>query len=224
MSKGTDPSVQELISLLDFRADMVLAQISRDEPHSQDAAGGAAVQSVRDMTTAGQSTEPVDDLEREFAQLHERNKKALIDGDFVLSHEITRHIQERLHSARLFMRSSLQQAFIYSKMAFFSNFYVSGSIYPGPLPQSLKKNPNPVVLMWKEEAVEQKRIRDEQVAQRRHQIEVAERIKSFKVGAKAPRAEAIAKGVRLGGDRCPYCHFSYAWDGMDCRHCRFQDV
>jgi hypothetical protein len=225
ISEGTDASVHDLISLLDFRADMVLAQMARDEPQSPNAAGDAAPESARDMTMAVQSTPPVDDLGREFAQLHERNKKALIDGDFVLSHEITRHIQELLHDTRLFMRSSLRYAFMYSKMAFFSHFYVSGSMYPGPLPQSLKKRPNPVVQMWKEEADEQKRVREERAAAgARHASEVAERIKWQQSDAKALRTEAIAKGVRLGGDRCPYCHFSYAWDGMDCQHCRFQDV
>jgi hypothetical protein len=167
----------------------------------------------------------VDDVEREFAELHERNKKALIDGDFVLSHEITRHIQQLLSEARQLMKSSLRHAIMYSKMAFFSHFYVSGSLYPGPLPASLRKTPNPVVLMWKEEAAEQRRIRDEQeAAHARYQSEVAERIKRLKTAAKALREEAVAKGVTLGGDRCPYCHFAYAWNGLDCQHCRFQDV
>jgi hypothetical protein len=225
VSKGTDASVQELISLLDFRADMVLAQMAKDEPQTPDAAGDAAAQSVRDMTMAGQSTECVDDVEREFAELHERNKKALIDGDFVLSHEITRHIQQLLSEARQLMKSSLRHAIMYSKMAFFSHFYVSGSLYPGPLPASLRKTPNPVVLIWKEEAAEQRRIRDEQeAAHARYQSEVAERIKRLKTAAKALREEAVAKGVTLGGDRCPYCHFAYAWNGLDCQHCRFQDV
>ncbi len=31
-----------------------------------------------------------------FAQLHVRNKKALTDGEFILSHEITRQIQDLL--------------------------------------------------------------------------------------------------------------------------------
>jgi hypothetical protein len=51
--------------------------------------------------------------------------------------------------------------YINIKVNIMYKFYISRSVHPSPLPESLKKTPNPTILMWKRDWEEQKRIQDE---------------------------------------------------------------
>jgi CHAT domain len=212
-----DSSVQELISLLDFRADLVLKEMSEVERQDVDVTGNAMAERDRDMNKLWESEE---ELARTFAELHEQNKKALLDRQFVLSHEITRQIQQFL-SRTMHVNPSLRATYLYFKMAILSQFYISGNVYPGPLPGSLKQTPIPTVLMWKREEEEQRTLQEEKTRAQEVAIrEASDRPKRLQ-DAKALRMKAIAEGVLIGGDRCPWCHFAYAWNGLDCNHCHF---
>jgi hypothetical protein len=145
-----DPSVKELISLLDFRADVILAEMAAVEREALDVAGGAPIEPARDMHKLDETENQPGEDSRMFAELHEENKRALINGEFVLSHEITRRIQHLLNKIGDRERRSIIYAYVLLKAQFFflPNYYTFASVYPGPLPESLKKTSNQTVLLW----------------------------------------------------------------------------
>jgi CHAT domain len=276
ISKAKDPSIQELIAVLDFRADMVLSMIEAVGVQT------AAPESVRNM----ELITPKGRLSRfasMFAQLHEKNKKALTDGEFILSHEITRQIQVLLFEFDaavaprvltlyrtnpwvqivmtipfLLASSTTKIRTLWRRIAsaavrhlLLAGYYKVtprerkpwmhesfrpgpwthyASEYPGPLPESLKSKPNQAVLMWKqdedrrEKAVEQ--VREGEESRRKRDAD----LKLRKAESEKPRALLAAlqqtareKGILKEGDRCPKCGFSYAWDGINCYHCHYNE-
>jgi hypothetical protein len=233
VSKAQDSSVQELITLLDFRADMIISVLGREKRDALEAFLKAApTERARDIKLVGFENR-LDNFASMFAELHEKNKKALIDGKFVLSHEITKQIQLLLSEVRntiTFWYANdvpVGDAPCYS--LHIHSPWECASEYPGPLPESVKHNPNQVVLMWKQE--EEARRRAEQEERRRIEEETrrgeAER-KRRKAEWEEQRKTVAAlqqtgkdKGILKEGDRCPECGFSYAWDGIDCHHCHY---
>jgi hypothetical protein len=153
-------SVQELISVLDFRADMILAQIEEDRrkvTELEPAVPKAATEPFRDMKAAP-SLISLERFAAKFAELHELNKKALIAGQFVLAHEITSMIQGLLWH-RYFTKYSVQMAgeHISSSGFIMPQAWTFASDYPGALPDSLKTARIKVVFMWKRDEEEHRR-------------------------------------------------------------------
>ena len=215
----------------------------------------------------------MDTCARMFAELHERNKKALTRGEFVLSHEITRQIQQllfdfnaaitrhrltsdqRYGSVSYCLRPEPPWTWVLRRIA--QTFGHRGPLpeslryasdYPGPLPESLQRIPNQAVVMWKREEerrrtaeerrqqqrskkeerrrpAEERRRKKAEEKRRRQHAERQHREEEWQqqlLAAKALRREALERGVLIDGDRCPRCHFSYAWTGNECGHCKFQ--
>jgi CHAT domain len=201
-----DPSVQELISLLDFRADMVLSMMEKEQREASEPypskprspAGGGSVenksQSARDMKSVNRKVR-FDEYAAKFAELHEQNKKALITGHFVLSHEITGQIQLLLYAFNTVITSPVAAAYclrwswrfwnwrspheetkrMYRKLSADGMMqlvrrrgedWIYASEYPGPLPKSLKQSQNDVVLMWKHEEEERRRAEEKERRER----------------------------------------------------------
>jgi hypothetical protein len=206
VGRAQDPSVKELISILDFRADVILAEMEKHQRAPLDVAREATREPVRDMEKLDKPESEVEHTHA-FADLHERNKKALINGEFVLSHEITRKIQHLLFNLNTSGRVPLLSIYVYSKLWLLSLLPRSfAGVYPGPLPESLKATPNPVVLMWKQDEEEEHRAtKNKEEETERQQAETHLR-----------EAE-----LRKERDRCPRCGFKYGWNGMDCRHCHY---
>jgi hypothetical protein len=282
--KPLDRSVQELIALLDFRADVILSDMERERGELmalESVARERPSDSHRDMMV--HKYQELDKLTSRFAELHEKNKKALINGEFVLSHDITSQIQfllfqhdDAIQTQRWVSKEPELESCCVGEPA---PYWTYAKDYPGPLPVSLTESPNHAVRMWREaeqrlaqgfarrsilfgraavgpmeevqriqrimgaesqeelllmlkqdeehiRSIEEERKKRAEGAKkkreaqvRRHEADREQRV----AAAKALRADAIKKGVPLGGDRCPYCHFTYAWNGTDCNHCKFQD-
>jgi hypothetical protein len=240
-AEALEESVQELISVLDFRADMILSDLAKEKGEvfifkSSDLAKEIMNEPVRDMEVHPCAVK-IDDLAGAFADLHEKNKKALIERKFVLAHEITRQIQgmlseitNALTSGRVARDNARKHLTSISYFMSFPEPWTYASEYPGPLPESLKKSPNDAVLMWKGDEEEriraeaEKRSRDEQNARARElerQLRKTEAEKQRKI-VEALQQSAREKGILKEGDRCPQCGFRYAWDGTDCHHCHYQ--
>jgi CHAT domain len=242
-AKALEKSVQELISVLDFRAAMILSDLAKEKGDvfivkSSDLAKKIMNEPDRDMEVRPYAVK-IDDVAGVFADLHEKNKKALIERQFVLAHEITRQIQgllseitNALSSARAGRDKALAQ-FTDVHISYFMSFpepWTYASEYPGPLPSSLKKSPNRVVLMWKRDEEERIRVEAEQRSRAEHtararelegQLRKTESEKQRKIVETLQQA-AREKGILREGDRCPQCGFRYAWDGTKCHHCRYR--
>jgi hypothetical protein len=228
VGKVLDASIQELIAVLDFRADMILAMM---EEHNREASERVATRASRDMELI-QIGEKLGELKQMFADLHEQNKRALISGEFILSHEITRKIQYLLfeNMKNLILIDSYVYVYAEDPFSRLPEPWTFASDYPGPLPESLTEKPTPVILMWKQAEEERKRAQEEarkraqeevrkEEAERRHRE--AEADKQRRVVTALQQA-AREKGILKEGDRCPKCGFSYAWDGTGCYHCHYR--
>jgi len=219
-----DPSIKELISVLDFRADMILSKVESENGEAvQAVAKSVATEPNRDMSLRTFENR-LSQLAAKFSELHEQNKKALIQGKFLLSHEITRQIQELLSamSEAIFSwhedeRRKRGISILYFRIV--PEPWTWATEYPGPLPQALKNSSTQIVLMWKreEEERERKRIAKEERAldvARTRDAEIllrdAERAKKREI-VSALQEAAIAKGTLKEGDRCPKCGFSFGW-------------
>jgi hypothetical protein len=98
-----DRSVEELISVLDFRADMILSKLEEERRKATElelAVPNAPTEPIRDMKVAHPALS-FDRFAKEFAELHEQNKKALLDGQFVLAHDITWKIHDLLYCTHM---------------------------------------------------------------------------------------------------------------------------
>jgi hypothetical protein len=94
-----DPSLRELISLLDFRADMILSAFER-EREDLEAAGCQRSRDQGRNLVVDQLAGRVEKAARLFAELHEQNKKALAERAFIRSHEITGQIRQLLEDVK----------------------------------------------------------------------------------------------------------------------------
>jgi hypothetical protein len=217
-------SVQELISLLDFRADMILSGVEGDPSITP-------FERVRDMKPGNPIAgfgEVHGDFAGRFEELHERNKQALIDGHLVLSHELTARIRdllsEQYKSAHSCCYTGLSREEVPLTHTISGQYaYDYSSQYPGPLPAHLKREPNEIILMWRREEEERRaREEEERVLWERRQAEealrAAERRKRLETIHDLRRA-AIKNGIVKEGERCPKCGFSYAWTGTECYIC-----
>jgi hypothetical protein len=96
-----DPSLCELISLLDFRADMILSAFEQEGKDLET----AGRRSGRDLVVGNPENDPlaarVRRAARLFEELHEKNKKALAERAFIRSHEITGQIRQLLEEVKL---------------------------------------------------------------------------------------------------------------------------
>jgi hypothetical protein len=232
---------------------------------SDPGAGKSPTTSARDMARPSQwqsqASERLDAFAGKFAEMHEKNKKALMDRKFVLFHDITIQIQDLMSRTkdRLSRESvsypetaSVGEGFAERERISDSRVSWDGSTlmgrggllarvrkpapsteageYPGPLPESLKQQPNEAILILKQEEEECRRRMEQELrmmeeARRKAAEEAkilaarrARRENRIQIG-KALREAALAKGVLKEGDRCPKCGFSYAWDGTGCYHC-----
>jgi hypothetical protein len=219
-----DPSLKELISILDFRADVILSAKESSVRDASDVAGNTEGNPERDMHKLGESKTQLDENMRIFAELHEQNKRALLNGEFVLSHEITRRIQQLLSK----MTHYAKFMYIYSifKAQFFilPHSYAFARVYPGPLPESVKNAQNQAVLMWEQQEAEERRAAEGARREHRRQLEERQRQRTEwsnqRETVKLLQVAAKAKGILKEGDRCPKCGFSYAWVGTECYHCQ----
>jgi hypothetical protein len=218
-------SMQELVSLLDFRADLILSAFGREGLQDRDSAPS---DHSRDMKISHP-------IARQFAELHEQNKQALIDGRLVLSHELTAKVRDLLSEyykdgicGRYMVAEFPRRAHEISG----PNAYNFASQYPGPLPEHFEREPNQAVLMLKQEEEERRREQEKAEEEQRRSAEEATRREAEEEARRANQREHIKalqdaarkKGVLKEGDRCPKCGFSYAWDGTDCHHCHFHKV
>ncbi|HKB42370.1 MAG TPA: CHAT domain-containing protein [Gemmataceae bacterium] len=94
-----DPSLRELISLLDFRADMILSAFEREREDLDTAGRGLSGDQSRNLEI-DQLAGRVEKAARLFAELHEKNKKALAERAFIRSHEITGQIRQLLEEVK----------------------------------------------------------------------------------------------------------------------------
>jgi hypothetical protein len=218
------PSVKELISVLDFRAEVILSEMEKHDRRTSDVTREPTTEPTRDIKKVD-GTKSRSRHARRFAKLHEQNRRALANGEFVLSHEITRQIQQFLY--KLSEHTPFLYKLFYCKIIFYClpRYYVSAGMYPGPLPESLKSRPTPAVLMWKQDEEEEYRAKKKRAEEssRRAAERAAEKVRWAKQRGlvMALQEAAKAKGVLKEGDRCPKCGFSYAWDGTDCYHCHY---
>jgi hypothetical protein len=150
VNKAPDAPVQELIRVLDFRADMVLATMEEHKRNTLKAvAERGAAEPGRDLTVAGLS-DRLDVFAKLFSELHEQNKRALIEGQFVLSHEITRRIQYLLFELQVdtFWKAFAEPYVQYSVR--FPEPWTFASDYPGLAPERLEEEGHPAVEeVWK---------------------------------------------------------------------------
>jgi CHAT domain len=234
IDKTLDASIQELISVLDFRADVILSEM--EEKRRQILGSGVVVSraptgSVRDLVPPVRKA--LIEFPRRFAELHEQNKNALINRQFVAAHEITRQIQAMLADTRNAITLWWDQNTAYvacgggpgkSPMELPD---ACASEYPGLLPESVKTRPSEIILMWKQDGAERRRAEEEsrtraEEGTKRRLAEEAESAKR-RENARVRREAAIEKGVLKEGDRCPKCGFAYGWDGLDCHHCHYHE-
>jgi hypothetical protein len=91
--------------------------------------------------------------------------------------------------------------------------------------------PEDLLSMLEQDEIERCRLaeerrRTEKLSKRAREAEVQKTEAMMRqriANAKAIRSQAIERGEIVGGERCPYCGLKYAWNGIDCRHCNFQD-
>lgn len=93
-------SKEELLRLLDVRARNVENQANRIMPHVDHPSSGQR-NSAPPPANLGSAPETAEEFIREFRVLHEKNKKALHDDDFVVSHEIQNEIDRKLDEHNL---------------------------------------------------------------------------------------------------------------------------
>jgi hypothetical protein len=238
--KAEDSSVQELISLLDFRADVILAMIERE---TREALGYIVKSSrysthdepIRDMKKQHGSKSQLDKYATEFAELHERNKQALIDGNFILSHEITNQIQyvlfqmERLSIAK----SAVGRAYLVHPLSRLPAPWTFASDYPGLLPESLIGGSVQVVQMWKQDEQARQKTGERDRLDCRISMSNYDEKELWETAEDAMecrKAEKILKDLRKlairrqhikESDRCPKCGDLSTWDGICCHHCYY---
>jgi hypothetical protein len=136
--QGQNRSLQELISLLDFRADMILSSIEQEkEVTGEQADASVTAVPTRDMAMFKSGVERLDDVAQRFAELHERNKRALLEGSFVLSHEITRQIQHLLREKESRVSDLRMGRVAYSNKSA-PQLREYADEYPGSFPTSLE--------------------------------------------------------------------------------------
>jgi hypothetical protein len=228
IDKSRDPSIQELISILDFRADMILSETEKDKREVLEL--GAVAQKVstglnRDMKIRDLVIY-LDMFANRVAQLHEQNKKALIDRQLLLSHEITSKIHDLLSERR--------DAVIYwhayesPKRVPHTQYklhypppWTFASDYPGPLPRALTDRPNEIVLLWRREEEERRRA-EERAEGRPLPVIPAVIPRNKRQIIMAAQKAAMTKGILRKGDCCPHCRFSHAWDGIYCHYCHYK--